>query len=430
MLVQLAYGKIGYSVELPEEDVTILNPFDLPAIPDPYGATLEAIRNPLGDHSLRHLITSNDTLAIYLGDLDKQISTPFILSCLMRDLSHVPKNQIHIIFNYSELRADPYDRLYKMNMGDLFDGIQVFNHNPLDRLELVDAKGSYRDVPILLNKVWMGSSKKLTIGLVKPHPFIGFTGGYDLIVPGLAGIDTINHIYNDPIILNTDFLRQPTKDNPLQHFHSALSKSGRSDFNINFTTNNQGRMTSVFAGQLPETFIACKEITQRASLVDVGELFDLVLTSNGGAPYDLTLFETIPGILLASRLSKDNGSIICVADCPDGLSPFRNSSRLYSKDTVTGTLTPSHSSFNDMSEDAWRAMILAEVISKCTVYLKSNNLSTKIIKDSGLQPVGKSVERLISEVQVQKGKPPSICVLPQGSNTMINFCFNSETHTA
>lgn len=417
MLVQLAYGITGYSVELTTEDVTIVDPFDLPAIPDPYGATLEAIRNPLRGNSLRHSIASTDTLAIYLGDLDKQISAPLILSCLMRDLSHIPGNQIKIIFNYSELSGDPYDRLYKMDMGSSFDGIETLNHNPSDGLELIPIESSFRDVPVLLNKVWMNSSKKITIGLVKPHPFIGFTGGYDLIVPGLAGSDTINHIYNDPIILNTDFLRQPTEDNPLQHFHSALSKSGRSDFNINFTTNSQGMMTSVFAGQLPETYIACKEIIQRVSLVNIGEVFDIVLTSNGGAPYDLTLFDAIQGILLASRLVKNNGSIICVADCEDGLSPFRNSSRPYYNDTVTGTLAPSH---NDMSENAWRATILAEVISKCTVYLKSDNLSTKVIKDSGLQPVGRSVERLISEIQVQKGKPPSICVLPQGPHTMIS----------
>ena len=403
MLVQLAYGKTGYSVELPETELTILTPADLPAIPDPYGATLETIRNPLGTQPLRHMVTSNDTVAIYLGDLEKQISTPFIISCLMRDLSHVPNNQINIIFNYSSIGEDPNERIHKMHMGELFRGIYSFNHNPFDKSEQKSITSNWKGGIFLLNKVWLDSSKRITIGLVKPHPFIGFTGGYDLIVPGLAAIDTVNQIYDDSDLLNTDFLGQSMEHNPLQRFHTDFNKSGKPDFNINFTTNNQGMMTSVFAGKLSETHMPCMGIAKRAALLNVDTLFDIVLTTNGGAPYDLTLFESVQGISLASRVVKNSGSIICVAECTEGLPAYRPFTRTYHKNRAPETISESPSWFNNMSEGRWRARILEKVRSKSNVFLKSSNLSTEEIRGAGLIPVRTSVEQLVSEIQFERG---------------------------
>ncbi len=54
---------------------------------------------------------------------------------------------------------------------------------------------SSRGTPIRLNRSYCEADLKISVGAVMPHPYMGFGGGAKLVVPGLAGIDTLqaNH---------------------------------------------------------------------------------------------------------------------------------------------------------------------------------------------------------------------------------------------
>ncbi len=52
MKVDLAYGKRGLRVELPDH-AHVLAPADVPALPDPIAAVREALRKPIGGAALR-----------------------------------------------------------------------------------------------------------------------------------------------------------------------------------------------------------------------------------------------------------------------------------------------------------------------------------------------------------------------------------------
>ena len=69
----------------------------------------------------------------------------------------------------------------------------VEQHHPYENL--VDLGRSSRGTPIRLNRTFCDADLKMVVGGVMPHPYMGFGGGAKLVVPGLAGIETLqaNH---------------------------------------------------------------------------------------------------------------------------------------------------------------------------------------------------------------------------------------------
>jgi lactate racemase len=53
MKVTLAYGKDGLTVELPDKNVTVVEPQYVPGLLDERAALLDALRRPIGSPSAR-----------------------------------------------------------------------------------------------------------------------------------------------------------------------------------------------------------------------------------------------------------------------------------------------------------------------------------------------------------------------------------------
>ena len=97
MKTELAYGKNGFVVDLPDNITTIIEPKFIPGLPDTEGAVRAALRNPIGTEPLRHLVTPSNTVAISVCDITRPIPTFEILPVLLKELQHVPPNQIVIL---------------------------------------------------------------------------------------------------------------------------------------------------------------------------------------------------------------------------------------------------------------------------------------------------------------------------------------------
>ena len=78
---------------------------------------------------------------------------------------------------------------------DVRRACRVVNHRSTDRASLIDL-GSWKDVPVLLNREWVEADLRITTGFVEPHFFAGFSGGPKMVAPGLAGMDTVLALHN------------------------------------------------------------------------------------------------------------------------------------------------------------------------------------------------------------------------------------------
>ena len=94
MRVELAYGRGVLPVELPDDRTTVIEPHFAPALPDPAGALLAAIRNPIGSPLLSRLARSAENVAIAVCDVTRPMPSATVLPVLLRDLSHLPPERV------------------------------------------------------------------------------------------------------------------------------------------------------------------------------------------------------------------------------------------------------------------------------------------------------------------------------------------------
>src|SRR5207244_13610374 len=90
-------------------------------------------------------------------------------------------------------------------------------------------------------------------------------------------------------------------------------------FAVDVTLNRAQQITAVFAGELFAEHRAACAAAKRDAMREVGSPFDVVLTTNAGYPLDQNLYQAVKGMSAAAQVVKPGGTIVCAAECRDGL---------------------------------------------------------------------------------------------------------------
>jgi nickel-dependent lactate racemase len=123
------------------------------------------------------------------------------------------------------------------------------------------------------------------------------------------------------------------------------------------------------------------------------------------------MYQSVKGIGLAANIVKDGGSIVLVSDCMEGLPEYGEYGEIMRiSNTPEDLLTFVHKS-GKMMQDQWDAQIQAQICLQKTVYIYSDGLSDKDIRQVFGTPAG-----LFNEY----GPEARVAALPDGAFTIPN----------
>jgi len=191
----------------------------------------------------------------------------------------------------------------------------VFSHDT-DAADLVDLGMTSRGTPILINRRFMQASLRIVLGNIEPHHFMGFSGGVKTAAIGLAGRKTIN--------LNHSLLPHPLAktghyaDNPMRQEVEEIGKRIGIHLALNAVLNNNKEIVKVIAGDPVEVMETGIQLARLICQVSIKQTYDLVIASAGGHPKDINLYQSQKALTHAALLTKDNGTVILLAACPEG----------------------------------------------------------------------------------------------------------------
>src|SRR5262249_24083608 len=107
--------------------------------------------------------------------------------------------------------------------------------------------------------------------------------------------------------------------NPVHDDVREISRRTGVDFALDVTLNRDQQITAVFAGDLfQEHAAACRSAKDNA-MRGVDQPFDVVVTTNSGYPLDQNLYQAVKGMSAAAKIVKAGGTILCAAECRDGI---------------------------------------------------------------------------------------------------------------
>jgi nickel-dependent lactate racemase len=294
---------------------------------------------------------------------------------------------------------------------------RVICHNARDNASLISVGNTSSGAPVLLNREWVKSEFKITTGFVEPHFFAGFSGGPKMVAPGLAGLETVLHLHDARRIGHPSASWGIIEGNPVHSDVREIARMIGVDFALDVTLNRDQQITAAFAGDVLEEHAAACAAARMTAMRQVERAFDVVVTTNSGYPLDQNLYQAVKGMSAAAKITKSGGTIICAAECRDGI-PNHGAygdilaSRSSPRELLNMITAPGYS-----RPDQWQVQIQAQIQLKARVLLKSDGLTDEQIRRAHLEPVH-DVAAAVEDALRAAGPNATLCVLPQGPQTI------------
>ncbi len=119
----------------------------------------------------------------------------------------------------------------------------------------------------------------------------------------------------------------------------------------------------------------------------------------------------------AAQVVKPGGAIIIAAECWDGIPDHGLYGQLLREASSPRELLDMIMAPGFLKQDQWQAQIQAQIQLKADVYIRTDNLTDAQIRGALLKPCH-SIEQTVAELRARYGPDATICVLPEGPQTI------------
>jgi len=418
MRIKLAYGKTGLPLELPDSlNVTVVEPAFVPGLPDPPAALRAALRSPIAAAPLAECVRPGERVGVIFSDITRPTPNHLLLPAVLAELAAVPDVEV-ILFNALGTHRPNTDAELRAMLGDaVVDGYRIVQNNSFDPATQARVGVTSRGHATWLNAELMACDVKVLTGFIEPHFFAGFSGGGKAIMPGMAGQRTVLGNHDAGMIADPRATWGVTHGNPIWEEVQEVARQAGRLFLVNVTLNRNKAITGVFAGDLAQAHAAGCAFVGRSALVPVLRPFDIVVTTNSGYPLDLNLYQAVKGMSAASQVVRPGGAIIIAASCWDGIPAHGLYGKLLREAASPRELLDRITAPGFGEQDQWQAQIQAQIQLKAEVYVRSDGLTDAQIRSALLRPCQR-IEETVAELLERFGPHATICVLPEGPQTI------------
>lgn len=417
MRLRLDYGTDGLEVVLPDERVTVIEPEFRSGVSDVRATLLSALRSPIDSAPLAMLARRGRRVAISVCDITRAQPRRDMLLALFEEMPEVAADDITILIATGTHRTNTPAELETMLGRDILSRYRVINHDGRDASTLEAVGRSSTGVSVELNRELLRADVRITTGFVEPHFFAGFSGGPKMVAPGLAGLATVMTLHDARRIGHPNATWGVTEGNPIHDDVREIAGMVGVHFALDVTLNREQKITAAFAGDLfAEHRAACAHVRHTA-MRGVPAPFDVVLTTNAGYPLDQNLYQAVKGMSAAAAIVKRGGTIVCAAECRDGLPAHGSYGAVLASAPTPAALLTMIDSPGYSVPDQWQVQIQAQIQTKADVRVKAAGLQAAELRAAHLTPID-DVAAAVQEALRIAGPRATLCVLPQGPQTI------------
>jgi nickel-dependent lactate racemase len=256
--------------------------------------------------------------AIAINDKTRPVPHGHLLPPLLRRLEGLglAPEAITLLIATGAHRPMPPDEFERVVPAAVLARYPVYCHDADDTANLVHLGATSRGTPVWVNRRFVAADLRLVVGNVEPHQFQGFSGGAKSAAIGLAGRETIDR--NHALMTDPRARLGRYADNPARQDVEEMGARIGVQFALNAVLNGQKQIAHAVAGAPRAVMAAAMPLSRQVSQAAVTAPFDLVIASAGGHPKDLNLYQAQKALAHAALVTRDGGTVIVVAACPEG----------------------------------------------------------------------------------------------------------------
>ena len=251
MRVQLAFGRSGLELELPVQfRYKVLEARSATPLADEQRAIKDALDRPIGSPPLRELARGKKSAAISVCDITRPTPNEAVLTPMLERLHEagIPPSGITILIATGLHRPATDDEIRKIVGKRIAAEYRVVNHEARKRETHRPLGNTRSGTPVYIDDRFVSADLHLSIGFIEPHLMLGYSGGRKLVVPGLAGEDTIKVLHSPKFMRDPRTHEGSMEGNPLHDELLDIARMARHDFITDVALSRDRRIAGVFAG--------------------------------------------------------------------------------------------------------------------------------------------------------------------------------------
>lgn len=383
----------------------------------PAGSELELVRealeHPIGTRPLRELAVGKRRVTLITSDHTRAVPSRLTLPLLLGEIrAGNPDAEITILIATGLHRKTTVEEQCSMFGEDIVRREHIVVHDAFDdsQLEYVCRLPSGSEFSV--NRLAVDTDLLVCEGFIEPHFFAGFSGGRKSILPGVASAAAVNENHSFKAVAHPGSHAGILHGNVISQDMVCAARSVNVAFILNVALDEKKKVIAAFAGDLEQAHEAgCSFVKSMAQVPAVTG--DIAITTNGGYPLDQNLYQCAKAAATAEACAGENGVIILVASCADGIGGvnFEKLMRMGTPQEINDYLSaiPPRESISEQ----WCVQIFSQMLLKHTIILVTDRLDHELVRSINMIPASTPDEALALALEL-KGADAKAVVIPDG----------------
>jgi nickel-dependent lactate racemase len=234
-----------------------------------------------------------------------------------------------------------------------------------------------RGTPVLINSEAAGHDVYVAIADMKAHYFAGYSNALKDFLPGICGFDSIEANHSMALDPNSTFGMHPyhpdqkKRGNPLaDDMREAMEMITRNAKTFTLSVISAGtKLVWADAGQLEPVIAGGIEVLDETTSFTVSPVSKIIV-SPGGYPQDKSLYHAQRALELTKNAVADEGEVLFLAECRDGVAPEEALENFYVKLTapLDDVISSISGTYHLYEHKAYKFAELLKRISKVHMY--------------------------------------------------------------
>ncbi len=416
MHFDMKYGIGTLPIDVPEHNLNgIVLPGKSTPLADAITAVKKALHSPTGTPALLEMLktTQPKNIVIVVNDITRPTPYEILMPPLLAVIeeARIPDSGVTLVTATGIHEAHNDRQNVEVYGKEICRRFKVVSHNPFDKTRLVYKGLLESGYEFWLNKIVDECDFLITIGVVMPHYFAGFSGGRKSILPGVAGKDTVekNHARMVEIMDKMPEIRE----NPISLEMIKAARMAGVDFILNAVVDDAGKPIEVVAGDLEEAWYKAVAVTEAMYMPPISRQVDITIASASGYPRDINLYQAQKALDHADKATKEGGTIVVLAECAEGYGDPIFERYMKSGDTAQAIMDKIR---NNFVMGGHKAYGFAKVAA-CKKVIFVTSLSEEIVASLFARKAVSADEALGMALEDQ-GAEAEILLFPEGSVTV------------
>lgn len=415
--IAIPYGNQQLHTRIPDGvRHRIVLPVEAPALPDAVTGVENALDAPLGDISFDDF-SQAERVVIVVSDKTRPVPNHILLPPLLTRLHTLELSAEQITFLIATGMHPPMtpDEFTKILPADIVARYPIVSHDAEDEANLVHLGTTSYDGPIKINRHYVEADVRIVTGNIEPHQLAGFSGTFKSVVIGLGCVPFINN--NHGMMGEQQVRLVQYHGNPIR---DEIDEAGRAvgiDLALNSLLNGRGEVVRVLAGTPERVQQRGVELSRQIHIVDVPEKADVVISSPGGYPKDINMYQAQKGLAHAATVVKPGGTVILVAECSEGSGSSHFEEWMDAASSAAEVRQRFHS--EGFQVGYHKAFQITRDMATTDVILVSS-LPDELVRNWFFTPAP-SLEVALSMALEKHGPDPTLLTMPKAASTVVGL---------